>query len=288
MENNNSTQSNSTPETTPSIKEQSPTPKNDLNKHSIIAILLLVFFYPIGLIIMWFSTRWPKWFKFVLSIPFFVAIIGLILIQFLYSYLDSFSQKDFPTPTPAQQVACTQEAKQCPDGVTYVGRTGPKCEFEACPESSTSTSSYSDFLGKIKTLTTSNNFSSLIELQSTDEIECDPNADYIFSICEGVSKEEIKTGYWLGRNQSEGSILPKNEYTNEIKTYFNEYSPFKFVGEKQTDDKALIVFKGKPVQGRDTMIAFQAKNENGWKISAIVYGPLTEEYEKLDDILFNF
>lgn len=30
------------------------------------------------------------------------------------------------------QIACTQEAKLCPDG-SYVGRTGPKCEFAACP-----------------------------------------------------------------------------------------------------------------------------------------------------------
>ena len=30
------------------------------------------------------------------------------------------------------QVACTQEAKQCPDG-SYVSRTGPNCEFAACP-----------------------------------------------------------------------------------------------------------------------------------------------------------
>lgn len=29
-------------------------------------------------------------------------------------------------------VACTQEAKQCPDG-SYVSRTGPNCEFAACP-----------------------------------------------------------------------------------------------------------------------------------------------------------
>ena len=33
------------------------------------------------------------------------------------------------------QVACTQEAKLCPDG-SYVGRTGPKCEFAACPQPS--------------------------------------------------------------------------------------------------------------------------------------------------------
>lgn len=30
------------------------------------------------------------------------------------------------------QIACTMEAKLCPDG-SYVGRTGPNCEFAACP-----------------------------------------------------------------------------------------------------------------------------------------------------------
>ncbi len=35
------------------------------------------------------------------------------------------------TPAPAP-VACSQEAKQCPDG-SYVGRAGPNCEFTACP-----------------------------------------------------------------------------------------------------------------------------------------------------------
>ena len=36
-------------------------------------------------------------------------------------------------------VACTMEAKLCPDG-SYVGRTGPNCEFSACPTTATSTS----------------------------------------------------------------------------------------------------------------------------------------------------
>ncbi len=35
---------------------------------------------------------------------------------------------------PTMPVACTQEAKLCPDG-SSVGRTGPNCEFAACPES---------------------------------------------------------------------------------------------------------------------------------------------------------
>lgn len=36
------------------------------------------------------------------------------------------------------QIACTMEAKMCPDG-SYVGRSGPKCEFTACPEEVVST-----------------------------------------------------------------------------------------------------------------------------------------------------
>lgn len=30
-------------------------------------------------------------------------------------------------------VACTMEARMCPDGVNYVGRQGPNCEFAKCP-----------------------------------------------------------------------------------------------------------------------------------------------------------
>lgn len=37
------------------------------------------------------------------------------------------------TETEPTLVACTQEAMMCPDG-SYVGRTGPNCEFAACPQ----------------------------------------------------------------------------------------------------------------------------------------------------------
>jgi len=40
---------------------------------------------------------------------------------------------EVPTPGPGSDpVACTMEAKMCPDG-SFVGRVGPDCEFEACP-----------------------------------------------------------------------------------------------------------------------------------------------------------
>ena len=40
------------------------------------------------------------------------------------------------TLNQAEPVTCTMEAKLCPDG-SYVGRTGPKCEFAACSETRT-------------------------------------------------------------------------------------------------------------------------------------------------------
>lgn len=43
-----------------------------------------------------------------------------------------------PQPKTEQPVACTQEAKVCPDG-SAVGRTGPKCEFAPCPAAKTPT-----------------------------------------------------------------------------------------------------------------------------------------------------
>lgn len=52
---------------------------------------------------------------------FVIAIILILLPVGAYLFLNS-----------NKQVACTTEAKLCPDG-TYVSRTGPKCEFTACP-----------------------------------------------------------------------------------------------------------------------------------------------------------
>ena len=50
------------------------------------------------------------------------AVIGGLIV---FSYY--FGLKNAEKP-----VACTQEARLCPDG-SYVGRTGPNCEFALCP-----------------------------------------------------------------------------------------------------------------------------------------------------------
>ena len=54
-----------------------------------------------------------------------LVIIILILLIFGSVY---FLNK----PQTPNFISCTMEAKLCPDG-SYVGRTGPNCEFEQCP-----------------------------------------------------------------------------------------------------------------------------------------------------------
>jgi hypothetical protein len=58
------------------------------------------------------------------KILFFIPLLFLAIF-----FINSFKVKT----TQAQEVACTADAKQCPDG-SFVSRTGPNCEFEACPE----------------------------------------------------------------------------------------------------------------------------------------------------------
>ncbi len=61
------------------------------------------------------------------------VLVGLVILIVAGGYV-AWAQPA-GMPTVPQGVACTMEAKLCPDG-SYVGRSGPKCEFTACPSTS--------------------------------------------------------------------------------------------------------------------------------------------------------
>ncbi|PIR78902.1 MAG: hypothetical protein COU26_04065 [Candidatus Levybacteria bacterium CG10_big_fil_rev_8_21_14_0_10_36_30] len=64
-----------------------------------------------------------------------ILIIGIILFLLVAGSAAGFYIFNQQVP---KQIACTMEAKVCPDG-TSVGRSGPKCEFTPCPAFSTPT-----------------------------------------------------------------------------------------------------------------------------------------------------
>lgn len=59
----------------------------------------------------------------------FLVAGGMIVFLAILIGFAVYLQKARKTP---EGIACTQEAKQCPDG-SYVSRTGPNCEFAPCP-----------------------------------------------------------------------------------------------------------------------------------------------------------
>lgn len=57
------------------------------------------------------------------------ALISIVFLFALIGFVWTLTMKTEETPEP---VACTMEAKLCPDG-SAVGRVGPRCEFAPCP-----------------------------------------------------------------------------------------------------------------------------------------------------------
>ncbi len=81
----------------------------------------------------------------VILIVFFASILILIFVVApfygfrLFDRTSATIDPGFSNRQP-EPVACTMEAKLCPDG-SYVSRSGPKCEFAACPTTKIPTTS---------------------------------------------------------------------------------------------------------------------------------------------------
>jgi hypothetical protein len=61
----------------------------------------------------------------------FIVVIVVLAIGMGVWYAIS-NRRPADVPLPGDVVACTEEAKMCPDG-SSVARTGPQCAFAACP-----------------------------------------------------------------------------------------------------------------------------------------------------------
>ncbi|KKR80855.1 MAG: hypothetical protein UU73_C0002G0160 [Candidatus Daviesbacteria bacterium GW2011_GWA1_41_61] len=60
------------------------------------------------------------------------VLVGICLTALAVAGVYYLKPNTLPFPRNNSPQACTQEAKQCPDG-SFVGRSGPNCEFAPCP-----------------------------------------------------------------------------------------------------------------------------------------------------------
>ncbi len=64
-----------------------------------------------------------------------IFILIFIVVVFILGgllYIYNPEPVEYKNPNEEEPVACTADAKLCPDG-SYVGRSGPNCEFDPCP-----------------------------------------------------------------------------------------------------------------------------------------------------------
>ncbi len=110
-------------------------------------------------------------------------------------------------------VACTEEAKICPDG-SAVGRTGPQCQFASCPEITEAIFDKPITLNINQTITFPNNLS--VTLREINDSRCKEGVQCIwegelsslFIISEtlgGALTKEIRLGTVRGKTASSGS-----------------------------------------------------------------------------------
>lgn len=62
-----------------------------------------------------------------------LLILILAALGYMFYTKDSGTTGIVPSRNGDDGAVCTMEAKQCPDG-SYVGRSGPNCEFAECPK----------------------------------------------------------------------------------------------------------------------------------------------------------
>jgi hypothetical protein len=118
-----------------------------------------------------------------------------------------------PTPTP---VACTADAKLCPDGKTYVSRTAPSCQFAACPTSINKSPSSPAISGQTSVIAGSSN---LYKAVSTDPDN--DNITYTFDWGDGTG-QDVKTfgseyDYSVYHNWSSSGIYQITVYASDGK-----------------------------------------------------------------------
>lgn len=73
-------------------------------------------------------------------------ILGIIMLitAIVLSFSTPKIEPQNPPDTSNDPIACTMDAKICPDG-SAVGRTGPRCEFAACPNTPPIANTMSEF-----------------------------------------------------------------------------------------------------------------------------------------------
>ena len=177
-----------------------------------------------------------------------ITILLLIICLAAATKIRSFIKNNAPSsPVPVEEVGetetviCTMDAMMCPDG-SYVGRSGPKCEFK-CPEVSEASTTEKVFkptlsLNQIFELDSGIQFS---VLAVTEDSRCPSDVTCIWA---GTAKIILKAD-----SSSEELEIGKTMTTpNGFLVTFEDIKPYPVSTQKTRDEDYRFIISIKPTR----------------------------------------
>lgn len=98
-------------------KKSSSSNDIDYNTQTILVVLLLIFVYPVGLILMFIWMKWPQWVKILVTSPIIISIFMFFLIL-LFGILGITNRLAGPTKEEAYTNTCLDICKNADDHTT--------------------------------------------------------------------------------------------------------------------------------------------------------------------------
>lgn len=85
---------------------------------TIVTVLVLLFAFPFGVILMWFWPNWPKWVKLLVTVP-AVLVVLLFMLLFSVGFMSTFNpggayQKGLQQKQLIEQRQLPQEQQKLP------------------------------------------------------------------------------------------------------------------------------------------------------------------------------
>lgn len=149
---------------------------------------------------------------------------------------------------------------------------------------------FCNFLNIVYPLVLSSNFSELLNYQDLTDITCEQTnteSPPPPPICDGAKKNEVRKGYVIGTNLSEGSINNKEMAVSVLQNYIHRYQlVWEYRGSVVDQTKGVMVFLNPK---KDSLFVLELKKEKEeWRIKDIIIGIASNDYLTLDDKILTY
>ena len=216
----------------------------------------------------------------VLVIVVIILSVGITLFLVKRSSIPFLSQtKPTPTVVKSSQPEVPTNVISPSISVTVSPTNASSCDV--------SDNSFCNVLADLKSALSTNNYAGFLAYQNLQSITCDPDGMFV-AICEGAAKGIVKQGYGIGYNQSEGTIVNKNDYGTSVFGYVNSNGPFIYRGSLVSGDKGVAVFLNAK---KDHLLVFPLKRTGStWRMNTLLLGGTFADnsFDSLSNSLLNF